>query len=67
MVEMKTAWALGLDYGCEGQQPPLTLFTNKAEAEAAKELMTSGNGTGTYLVEVPFWPEMKRGNNEPHT
>ena len=53
---MKTAWALGLDYGYEGKTAPLALFKSKMEAEAVRDLMAASHGTGTYLVEVAYWP-----------
>ena len=57
---METAWALGMDYGgYEGQRPPLTLFKTKEDAEAAQKIATRTYGTGTYLVEVPYWPDVR--------
>lgn len=59
MSGMNTVWAIGLDYGVEGQQPPLTVFADKTTAEASQKLMAANYGTGTYLVEVPFWPNLR--------
>ena len=53
------AWALGVDYGIEGQRPPLTLFHSQEEAEAAKLLIEEHHGNSCYVVEVPFWPKTR--------
>lgn len=62
MADLKSAWAIGLDYGCEGKTSPLTLCETEEEAKAICKAMSSANGTGTYCVEVPFFP----GSRGPH-
>ncbi len=59
VLQPSLAWAIGKDYGCEGQQPPLALFRSLVEAEATKTLIEAHSGTGVYLVEVPYWPGIR--------
>ncbi len=59
MSQPNKAWAIGLDYGCEGQRAPLTLFSSLDVAEAAKSMIEEFNGNRVYLVEVPYWPGIR--------
>lgn len=58
----RSVWVLGLDYGPEGKQVPLTVFTSFPDAVAAQSIMSASNGTHTYLQEVPFWPVVREDN-----
>lgn len=55
----KSVYVLGLDFGPEGKQAPLTVFTNHEEAEATRQLVSRYHGTTAYLEEVPFWPNVR--------
>lgn len=59
-----TYWAIGQDYGTEGQCPPLTLVRDGVEARAIMTLYNQMVQYRMYLVEVPVWPGV-RETTEP--
>ena len=63
----KSAWALGLDYGCEGQRPPIVLFRSREEAFSAAALMEKCHGPQIYLLEVPYWPRLREDDDARKT